>query len=139
MPIVQSITKKQLKNVSIVDSWWNLEQFGCKKELHAFGVFACRFNTSYVEWKRFFLNKKKKLVWSLEKNPPNSSYIFLLDVNFENLTIELHVLIISSMLVKFQKDQKSITILSTKYLNSSFWGLQLCIKSKIINQTVNNI
>ena len=87
----------------------------------------------------FFFKKKKKKKTSLEKNPPNSSYIFLLDANFENLTIELHVLIISSMLVKFQKDQKSITILSTKYLNSSFWGLKLCIKSKVINQIVNNI
>ena len=37
---------------------------------------------------------------SLEKVfSPNSSYIILLDVNFENLTIGLHVLMISSMLV----------------------------------------
>ena len=75
----------------------------------------------------------------MEKNPPNSSYIFLLDVNFENLTIELHILIISSMLVKFQEDKKSITMLSIKYLNSSFWYLKLFIKSKIINQIINNI
>ena len=81
----------------------------------------------------------KKNYMCLEKNPSSSSYIFLLDVNFENLTVKLHLLIISSMLVKFQEDKKLITILSTKYLNSSFWGLKLCIKSKIINQIVNNI
>ena len=43
------------------------------------------------------------------------------------------------MLIKFQEDQKSITMLSTKYLNSSFWGLKLCIKCKIINQIGINI
>ena len=79
------------------------------------------------------------LITSLEKNPSSSYCIFLLDVNFENLIIELHVHIISFILVKFKEYQKSKTMLSTKYLNSSFWGLQLCIKSKIINQTVNNI
>ena len=38
----------------------------------------------------------------------NSLYIFLLDVNFENIIVQLHVLIISFMLAKFQRDQKSI-------------------------------
>ena len=46
--------------------------------------------------------------------------IYLLDVNFENLTIRLHVLIISSMLTKFQKDQRSIVMPSIKYLNFKF-------------------
>ena len=46
--------------------------------------------------------------------------IYLLDVNFENLTIILHVLIISSMLTKFQKDQRSIVMPSIKYLNFKF-------------------
>ena len=32
---------------------------------------------------------------------PNSSYIFILSVNFENLTIRLHVLIIFFILAKF--------------------------------------
>ena len=41
---------------------------------------------------------------SLEKNFLYSSYIILLDVNFENLIIELHVLIISSILAEFQKN-----------------------------------
>ena len=76
---------------------------------------------------------------SLEKNLSRNSYIFLLDVDFEYLTVELHVLIISSMLVKFQENKKSITMLSIKYLNSSFWYLKLFIKSKIINQIINNI
>ena len=39
----------------------------------------------------------------LDKNFLYSSYIILLDVNFENLIIELHVLIISSILAEFQK------------------------------------
>ena len=51
----------------------------------------------------------------LEKNHSNSSYIFLLVVIFENLTVELYVLIISFMLVKFQKDQKSIVMSSIKF------------------------
>ena len=57
---------------------------------------------------------------NLERNLLNSSYNFLLDVNFENLTIGLH-LIISSILVKFQEDQKSIIISSIKYLNFKFF------------------
>ena len=34
--------------------------------------------------------------------------IFLLDINFENLTIELHILIISSMYSKFQEGKKKL-------------------------------
>jgi len=53
---------------------------------------------------------------SLERYSSNSSYIFLLDVNFENLTIRLHIFIISSMhmLAKFQEDKKLIAIFSIK-------------------------
>ena len=46
---------------------------------------------------------------------PNSLYIFILSVNFENLTAELYVLIISFMLVKFQEVQRSIAMFSNKY------------------------
>ena len=52
---------------------------------------------------------------NLEKNHSNPSYIFLLVVIFENLTVELYVLIISFMLVKFQKDQRSIVMSSIKF------------------------
>ena len=38
---------------------------------------------------------------NLEKNSTNSLYIFILSVNFENLTVRLHVLIISFILAKF--------------------------------------
>ena len=38
----------------------------------------------------------------------NSIYIYILDVNFENITVELHILIISFMFAKFQRDQRSI-------------------------------
>jgi len=35
---------------------------------------------------------------------------FIWSVNFENLIVGLHILIISFMLAKFQKDQKSIAM-----------------------------
>ena len=54
--------------------------------------------------------------------------IYLLDVNFENLTIRLHVLIISSMLTKFQKDQRSIVMPSIKYLNFKFLWVKIMHK-----------
>ena len=43
---------------------------------------------------------------SLKKNPSNLSYIFILSVKFENLTVGLYVLIISFILAKFQEDQR---------------------------------
>ena len=46
----------------------------------------------------------------LERNPSNSFYIFLLDVDFENLTVELHILIIFFILAKFQK-KKNVSII----------------------------
>ena len=52
-----------------------------------------------ASFKRFL----SKLIW--RKTLKNSSYIFLLDVNFKNLTAELHVLIIFFMLAKFQENQ----------------------------------
>ena len=47
-------------------------------------------------------------------------YIFCLDVKFENLTVRLYVLIISSMLAKFQEDQRLIAIKSMTCLNIKF-------------------
>ena len=47
---------------------------------------------------------------NLERNLSNLSYIFILSVKFENLTVGLHVLIISFMLAKFQEDQRSIAM-----------------------------
>ena len=44
---------------------------------------------------------KVSLQTTLERNPTNSSYIFILSVNFENLTVRLHVLIKSLILTKF--------------------------------------
>ena len=40
-------------------------------------------------------------VKNLERNLSNFSYVFILNMNFENLTIKLYVLIISFMLAKF--------------------------------------
>ena len=60
---------------------------------------------------------KVSLKISLEKNPTNSSYIFILSMDFENLIVRLHVLIIFLMLKKFQEDQKSIYMSSNKCYN----------------------
>ena len=66
-------------------------------------------------------NKTKiSLQPSLERNPTNSSYIFVLNVNFENLTIRLYVFIISLMLTKFQENQRSIVMSSNKCYNINF-------------------
>ena len=66
-------------------------------------------------------NKNKiSLQPSLERNPTNSSYIFVLNVNFENLTIRLYVFIISLMLTKFQENQRSIVMSSNKCYNINF-------------------
>ena len=42
--------------------------------------------------------------------PTNSSYIFILVMNFKNLTIRLHILITSIMFKNFQKNKKLIAI-----------------------------
>ena len=65
-------------------------------------------------------DEKVSLQTSLKRNPSKFSYIFLLDVNCETLTIGLLVFIISSMLTKFQEDQRSITMSSIKWLNFKF-------------------
>ena len=52
------------------------------------------------------MKEKVFLQTILERNPSNSFYIFLLDVDFKNLTVELHILIIFSILAKFQKKKK---------------------------------
>ena len=57
---------------------------------------------------------KVSLQTSLERNPSNLSYIFILSVKFENLTVELHVLILSFILAKFQENQRSIAMSSNK-------------------------
>ena len=80
-------------------------------------------NYSYIIYKLV----KVSLQINLRINPSNSSYIFWLDVNFENLTVELYVLIISFIIIKFQEDQKSIT-----------WGIWYCGLNNSF-QCLNNI
>ena len=46
---------------------------------------------------------------SLERNSSNSSYTFLLNVNFENLTIRLRFLFVYNMHVKFHLNQMLFT------------------------------
>ena len=53
---------------------------------------------------------KISLQIKLEKNPTNSSYIFILSVNFENLTVRLHIFITFLRLIKFQENQRSIAM-----------------------------
>ena len=66
-------------------------------------------------------NKNKiSLQPSLERNPTNSSYIFVLNVNFENLTVRLYVFFTSLMLTKFQENQRSIVMSSNKCYNINF-------------------
>ena len=60
-----------------------------------------------------FMNKVS-LQTSLERNSINLSYISILSVNFENLTVRFHVHIIFFMHVKFQEDQRLIAISSFK-------------------------
>ena len=53
----------------------------------------------------------------MKGNLSNCSYSFsLLNVNFENITIGFYVLIIFFMFAKFQENQRSIALLSIKYL-----------------------
>jgi len=56
----------------------------------------------------------------LSRNSLNFTNIFLLYVNFENIIIGLHVLIIPSILAKFQEDQKLVAMPSIKCLNFKF-------------------
>ena len=67
-----------------------------------------------------FHKNKVSLQTSLERNPTNSSYIFILSVNFENLIVRLHVLITSLILTKFQENQRSIVMSSNKCYNFKF-------------------
>ena len=46
----------------------------------------------------------------LSRNSSNFTNIFLLYVNFENIIIGLHVLIIPSILAKFQEDQRLVAM-----------------------------
>ena len=62
---------------------------------------------------------------------PNSSYISIVIVNFESLTVRLHILIIFFMHVKFQEDQKLIAISSNNVKISNFYDLKLCIRLSI--------
>ena len=62
-----------------------------------------------------------------------------MSVNFENLTVRLHVLITFKILTKFQENQRSIAMSSSKCYNFKFFNLKLYIKNKLIDQIVNNI
>ena len=53
---------------------------------------------------------KVSLQTSLERNPTNSSHIFILSVNFENLTVGFHVPYVLNMHIKFRLNWILFTI-----------------------------
>ena len=53
---------------------------------------------------------KVSLQTSLERNPTNSSCIFILSVNFENLTVGFHVPYVLNMHIKFRLNWILFTI-----------------------------
>ena len=93
----------------------------------------------HIKSKSIYYKNKVCLETNLEKNFTGSSYIFILSVNFENLTIRLHGLITSLMLTKFQRNQRSIATSSNKCYNFKLLYLKLYIKNKLIDQIINNI
>ena len=96
-----------------------------KKSYLLHDVNSLEYRGSHIHWlcglspiyKRLKFWKNVYLKTSLETNPSNSFSIFLLGMNFKNLTVELHVLIISSMLTKFQKKLKINSYLINKMFN----------------------
>ena len=92
-----------------------------KKVSHQTNLERNSLNSSYI----FLLNINFENLTvshkiSLEKNPSNFSYISLLDVNFEILTIGLYVLLIFLMPANFHENQRSKTISSMTYLNFKY-------------------
>ena len=66
---------------------------------------------------------KVSLQTCLKRNSTNSSNIFILIVNLENLIVGLQVLIIFFMLAKFQEDQSSIVVSSKINFNFFFFKI----------------
>ena len=75
-------------------------------------LFKCMifFKEIYVRWRGVFKTIDFFVFWivkwlkwkvSLERNFTNSSYVFILSINFENLTDKWYVFIIFFMFVKF--------------------------------------
>ena len=75
-------------------------------------LFKCMifFKEIYVRWRGVFKTIDFFVFWivkwlkwkvSLERNSTNSSYVFILSINFENLTDKWYVFIIFFMFVKF--------------------------------------
>ena len=75
----------------------------------------------------------------MERNLTNSSYIFILSVNFKNLIVRLYVLVTSLMLTKFQNFKDQLQYYQINIIISSFCNLKLYTKNKLIDQIVNNI
>ena len=106
----------------------------------------CRSNIIKL-WTKF----GNKLDYSLvDKGYNSTSYIYiyiyiffflLLDVNFDKSTIGLpFFFLVSSILAKFQEDQRLIAMSSIKCSNFEFlFSLKLYTKNMFIDQIVNNI
>ena len=92
-----------------------------RREIRRYAVFS----SLWLSWKKlkeetffpgFIYLQSIKIYFqtSLERNSINFLYISILSVDFENLTVRLHVLIIFFMHVKFQENQRLIAISSNK-------------------------
>ena len=118
---------------------WTLHDGTChSKKIYSFSVWLVRIYSPWCSFKTdwcipylfffsflffsFFFLLNSVVLWkikffsptSLKRNSTNFLYISILNVNFENLTVRLYVLIIFFMHVKFQEDQRSIAISSNK-------------------------
>ena len=93
----------------------------------------------HIKSKSIYYKNKVSLQTNLERNLTNLSYIFILSVNFKNLTVRLHDLITSLILTKFQGNQRLIATSLNKCYNFKLLYLKLYIKNKLIDQIVNNI
>ena len=69
--------------------------------------------------------EKVYLQTSLEKNLSNLSYIFLLSVKFENITIRWYVFYVFNMRVKFHSSRMLFTIQSIKLFFMHYFRSQI--------------
>ena len=69
---------------------------------------SSHFSTTPTKWT---LKNKVSLQTSLERNFLNFSYLFF-GVNFENLTVEFHILYVLNMHIKFRSNRMLFTIRS---------------------------
>ena len=119
-------------------SWhWSFQIYGRVPKMPTQLPYPNPLKATSSKWKSSW--NKVSLQISLERNLINSSYIFILSVNFENLTVRLHVLIILNAYKISKKIKNQLLCHQINIIISSFCNLKLYIKNKLIDQIVNNI